>query len=166
MFQPSETLLDPPAIPLHNLNLNVLNSNFARFEEKVAFKGLGDDDQENVSSAISLTRIKARPSAATSLTKTIPDIEVSRKSSHELANDSQAQDFILPEFISSVPRSSRQVVSLQEDLPPMPGFYPPAPRICLLTIPSLFPLWTRLSPHPLCPPRLFIRGVNEKKNAP
>ena len=87
MFQPSEASLDPPAIPLRNLNLNVLNSNFARFEEKVAFKGLGDDDQENVSSAISLTRIKARPSAATSLTKTIPEIGVSRKSSHEFFKD-------------------------------------------------------------------------------
>ena len=45
MFQPSEALLDPPAIPLRNLNLNVLNNNFARFEEKVALKGLVDDAQ-------------------------------------------------------------------------------------------------------------------------
>ena len=162
MFHPSEALLDPPAIPLRNLNLNVLNSNFVRFEEKVALKGLVDDDQVNVSSASSLTRIKSRTSAATSLTKTIPEIGVSRKSSHELSkDDSQAQDFILPEFISSVPRSSGQDVSIQEDLPPLPGFYPPPP---MFSLPS--PFTPPCSPY--LPPNypIFVPSLDQAFSSP
>lgn len=111
-------------------NLSVLNSNFARFEEKVALKGLNEDFQENPSSTRSLTKIKARSTAATSSTKTgqlessnvVPKIE------------SQAQDLCISDFVSSVPRS-RQDVSLQEDLPPVPGFYPPPP---MFSLPSPF----------------------------
>ena len=45
---------------LSNFNIDALNSNFARFEKKVARKGF-DDDKENLPSSRSLTKIKARP---------------------------------------------------------------------------------------------------------
>ena len=111
-------------------NLNVLNSNFARFEEKVALKGFDDGVNENLSSSRSLTRIKARSTSSTSFTKT---------SQSESSNDgpkiaSQAQDLGISEFVSSVPRS-KQDVSLQENLPPLPGFYPPPP---MFSLPSPF----------------------------
>ena len=99
-------------------NLNVLNSNFARFEEKVALRGFDEDVQENLSSNRSLTRIKARPTAATSFTKTSQS-----ESSNEVPKvESQAQDLTISEFVSSVPRS-REDVFLQEDLPPPPSMF-------------------------------------------
>ena len=112
-------------------NLSVLNSNFARFEEKVALKGLNEDFQENPSSTRSLTKIKARSTAETSSTKT-----GQLESSNEVPKiESQAQDLCISEFVSSVPRSRQADVSLQEDLPPVPGFYPPPP---MFSLPSPF----------------------------
>ena len=112
-------------------NLSVLNSNFARFEEKIALKGLNEDFQENPSSTRSLTKIKARSTAETSSTKT-----GQLESSNEVPKiESQAQDLCISEFVSSVPRSRQADVSLQEDLPPVPGFYPPPP---MFSLPSPF----------------------------
>jgi len=137
-------------------NLNVLNSNFARFEEKVALRGFDEDVQEKLSSTRSLTRIKARPTAATSFTKTSQS-----ESSNEVPRDeSQAQDLFISEFVSSVPRS-RQDVSLQDDLPPLPGFYPPPPMFIL---PS--PFTPPCSPY--LPPNypIFVPSLDQAFSSP
>ena len=137
-------------------NLNVLNSNFARFEEKVALRGFDEDVQEKLSSTRSLTRIKARPTAATSFTKTSQS-----ESSNEVPRDeSQAQDLFISEFVSSVPRS-RQDVSLQDDLPPLPGFYPPPP---MFSLPS--PFTPPCSPY--LPPNypIFVPSLDQAFSSP
>jgi len=137
-------------------NLNVLNSNFARFEEKVALRGFDEDVQENLSSTRSLTRIKARPTAATSFTKTSQS-----ESSNEVPKvESQAQDLTISEFVSSVPRS-REDVFLQEDLPPLQSFYPPPP---MFSLPS--PFTPPCSPY--LPPNypIFVPSLDQAFSSP
>jgi len=114
---------------LTNLNLNVLSSNFARFEEKVASKGF-DDDKDNLSSSRSLTKIKARPSAVTSFTKTSPELKVGRKKSNDVFEE-DPQDFSIPDFVSSVPQTVQDFPSHESSLPPLPSFYPPPPMFSL-----------------------------------
>ena len=114
---------------LSNLNLNVLSSNFARFEEKVASKGF-DDDKENPSSTRSMTKIKARPSAATSYTKTSPEVVAGRKNSNDFFEE-DPQDFSIPDFVSSVPQAIQDFPLKESSLPPLPSFYPPPPMFSL-----------------------------------
>ena len=163
LFEESEERRGPRSsgskLGLSNLNIDVLNSNFARFERKVARKSY-DEDKENLLSSRSLTKIKARPSTNACFTKTSPETEIGRKESNDFIHDVQ-EDFSIPEFVSSVPQAVQDFPPYESSLPPLPSFYPPPP---------MFSLPTPLSPpcSPYLPPNypIFVPSLDLSLSSP
>ena len=115
---------------LESLNINVLN---ARFEENIQSKGNGFD-KENLSSR-SMTKLKSRPSAS-SFTKTSQEPKFGWNSTTDVIED-EAQEFNIPDFVSSVPLPRPDFLGL----PPLPSFLTPTPPL------SLPPLTPPCSPY-------------------